>query len=79
MINDDKIRDGKLQYDINRETTKISVLTSGKIDKYKYITGEDILFFNQRQIIKQGKFAYSPLEKAFQKPNQKTAWCFKKP
>ena len=35
MTIDDKIRDEKLQYYINREATKISALSSGKIDKYK--------------------------------------------
>ena len=43
MTIDDKIRDGKLQYDINKEALKISALSSGKIDKYKYLTGEEIL------------------------------------
>ena len=42
MTNDDKIRDGKLQYNINREAAKISALSSGKIDKYEYLTGEEI-------------------------------------
>ena len=64
---DDKIRDEKLQYDINREAAKISALSSGKIDKYEYLTGEQILRFNQRQIIEQAKFAYSPYGKAFEK------------
>ena len=41
----------KLQYDINRELGKISALSSGKIDKYEYLTGEDILPSNQHQII----------------------------
>ena len=40
MTIDDKIRNEKLQSDINRETAKISALTSGKIDKYEYPTGE---------------------------------------
>ena len=35
---DDTIRDGKLQYDINREVTKVSALLTGKIDKYQYLT-----------------------------------------
>ena len=39
---DDKIRDEKLQFDINRKAAKISVLSWGKIDKNEYITGEDI-------------------------------------
>ena len=43
MINYDKIRDEKLQYDINRGVAKISALSSGKIDKYEFLTGEDIL------------------------------------
>ena len=63
----DQIRDEKLQYDINREAAKISALSSGKIHKYEYITGEDILPSNQQQITEQAKFTYSPLGKAFEK------------
>ena len=48
---DDKIRDEKLQYDINGEAPKISVLWSGLIDKNEYLTGEKMLPSNQRQII----------------------------
>ena len=59
MTIDDKIRDKKLQYDINREAAKISALSSGKIE---YLTGEEIVPFNQRHITEQAKFAYSPLE-----------------
>ena len=67
MTIEDQIRDEKLQYDINREAAKISALSSGKIDKYEYFTGDEILPSNQQQIIKQAKFAYSPLGKAFEK------------
>ena len=62
-----QIKDEKLQYDINREDAKISALSSGKIDKYEYLTGEEILPSNQRLIIEQGKFNYSRLGKAFEK------------
>ena len=41
--------------------------TSGKTDKYEYLTGEEILPSNQQQIIEQAKFIYSPLGKAFEK------------
>ena len=71
MAIDDKIRDDKLQYDINREVAKISALSSRKIDRYEYFTGEEILPFNQRQIIEQAKLAYSPLGKAFEKQAEK--------
>ena len=67
MTIDDQIRDEKLQYDINREAAKISALSSGKIHKYEYLTGEDILPSNQQQIIEQARFTYSPLGKAFEK------------
>ena len=67
MTIDDQIRDEKLQYDINKEATKISALSSGKIDKDEYLTGKDILPSNQQQIIEQAKFTYSPLGKAFEK------------
>ena len=43
MTIDDQIRDEKLQYDINREDTKISALWSNKSSKYEYRTGEEIL------------------------------------
>ena len=65
MTIDDQIRDEKLQYHINREAAKISALLSGKIDKYEYLTGEEILPSNQQQITEQAKFTYSPLGKAF--------------
>ena len=48
MTTDDKIRDEKLQYDINRDEAKISELSSGKIDKDEYLAGEKILLSNQR-------------------------------
>ena len=67
MIIDHKIKDEKLQYNINREAPKISALSSGKIDKYEYVTGEEILPSDQSRIIEEAKFAYSPLGKAFEK------------
>ena len=67
MTIEDQIKDEKLQYDINREAAKISALSSGKIDKYEYLTGEKILPSNQQQIIQQAKFTYSPFGKAFEK------------
>ena len=51
MTIEDQIRDKKLQYDFNREATKISALSSGKIDKCEYLTGEEILPSNQQQIL----------------------------
>ena len=63
----DKIRDEKLQYDIKNEAAKISALSSGKFNKYELLTGEKILPSTQRKIIKQAKFIYYPLEKAFEK------------
>ena len=67
MAIEDQIKDEKLHYDINREAAKISALSSGKLDKYEYLTGEEILPSNQQQIIEQAKFIYSPLGKAFEK------------
>ena len=58
---DDQIRDKKLPYNINREAA-LSALSSNKIDKYEYLIPS-----NQKQIIEQAKFIYSPLGKAFEK------------
>ena len=63
----DQIRDENLQYDINRKATEISALSSGKIDKYEYLTGKEILPSNQQQPMEQAKFTYSALGKGFEK------------
>ena len=57
ITTDDKIRDEKLQFDINRETAKLLALSSGIIDKNEYLTGEEILPSNQKLAIEQAKFA----------------------
>ena len=62
---DNKNRVEKLQYDINREAAKLSTLSLGKIDKYEFLTGEEILPSQKSRIIEQAKFTYSPLGKAF--------------
>ena len=71
MTINNQIRDEKPQYDVNREASKISALSSGNIQKYEYITGEDILPSNQQKIIEQAKFTYPPLGKAFKKQIKK--------
>ena len=67
MTIDGKMRDEKLEYDINREAAKISALSCGKINKYEYLTGEEILPSDQRRVIEQAKFTYFPLGKALEK------------
>ena len=68
---DDKNRDEKLQYDINRKIANISALSSGKIDKYEYLTGKEILPSDQSRTIKHDKFLYFPLGKMFEKKRGK--------
>ena len=63
----DKIRNEKLQYDIDREAAKISALSSGKIDKYEYLTNDEILPPDESRTIEQAKFTYSPLSRTFKK------------
>ena len=67
MTIDDKIRDEKLQYDINREPAKKSALLFGKIDTNKYLTAEEILLFDQSRVVELATFIYSPLGKALKK------------
>ena len=45
-------------------------MSSGKINKYVYLTGEEILSSNQRKIIEQDQFTYSPLAKVLKKTNK---------
>ena len=62
--------DEKLQYNINRETVKISALFSDKIDKYEQITIKEILPCDLSQIIQKIKFEYSTLGKASKKQTE---------
>ena len=55
MTIDDQIRNKKLQCDINRKAAKISALSSDKIDKYEYVTGEEILLYNQTHMIEHAE------------------------
>ena len=71
MTIDDKIRDEKVQYNINIEAAKMPALSSENIDRYEYFAGEEILISNQRQIIEQAKF-----EKQ-RKTSRKTHQCYK--
>ena len=60
-----------MKNDIKREAAKTSALPSGKIDKYEYLTGDEILPSDQSRIIEQAKFTYSPLSKTFEKQVKK--------
>ena len=63
MTIDDKImkNDEKLQHDINRDAAKILALSSSNIDKYEYLTREEILSSDQGRLKEQARFSYSPL------------------
>ena len=62
-----RLRIKKLQYDINWEATEISALSSNKLNKNGYLPGEEVLHSNEKQIMEQAEFTYSPLRKAFEK------------
>ena len=47
MTIDDKISNEKLQYDVNKQAAKVSALSSGKTDKYEYLTGKEVLLSDQ--------------------------------
>ena len=64
-ILDDKIKTNKAQYKLDREAAKISALSSGELEKYEYLTGEDLGY--KPDVIQKAKFKYSPLGKVFNK------------
>ena len=68
-ILDDKIRANKAQYDLDREAAKISALSSGELETYEYLTGEDLEY--KPKVLEKVKFQYSPLREAL-KNNAKT-------
>ena len=60
-----KIKQNESQYDLDREAAKISALSSNNLDKYEYLTGEDLGL--KPSTVEQAKFEYSPLGKIFNK------------
>ena len=64
-ILDDKIKASKSQYDLDREAAKISALSRGELEKYEYLTGEDLGY--KPDLIQKTKFEYSPLGQVFNK------------
>ena len=61
----DKIKANKAQCELDREAAKISALSSGELEKYEYLTGEDLGY--KPDVIQKAKFEYSPLGKVFNK------------
>ena len=62
-ILDDKIEVNEAQYDLDREPAKISALSSGELEKYEYLTGENLEY--KPVVSHKAKFEYSPLCKVF--------------
>ena len=60
-----KIKQNKAQYNLDREAAKISALSSNNLDKYEYLTSEDLDI--KPSTVEQAKFEYSPLGKTFNK------------
>ena len=65
---DDKIKANKSQYDLDREAAKISALSSKDLEKYEYLTGEDLGY--KPDVIQRAKFEYFPLGEAFKKDDK---------
>ena len=68
-IIDDKIKANQVQHDLNREAAKISAVSCKELDKFEYLTGEDLGY--KPGVVKQAKFEYSSLGKAFYKGLEK--------
>ena len=64
-ILDNKIRSNQGQYDLDRQNAKISALSRGELDKYEYLTGEDLGY--KSEVVQKAKFEYSPLYQLFNK------------
>ena len=64
-ILDNKIRSNQAPYDLDRLNAKISALSSGELDKYEYLTGEDLGY--KPDVVQKSKSEYSPLGQVFNK------------
>ena len=77
-ILDNKIGSNQAQYDLDKQNAKISALSSGELDKYEYLTGEDLGY--KPDVVQKAKFKYSPLCQVFNKgleSNEKQKVCSK--
>ena len=59
-ILDKKFKQNEAQYDLGRKAAKISVLSSENLDKYEYLTSEDLEY--KQSAVEKAKFEYSPLK-----------------
>ena len=66
---DNKIRSNEAQYDLDRQNAKISALSSGELDKYECLAGEDLGY--KPDVVQKAKFQYSPLGQVFNKGSEK--------
>ena len=64
-IFDNKIRSNQAQYDLGRQNAKLSALSSGELDKYEYLTSEDLGY--KTDVVQKAKLEYSPLGQVFNK------------
>ena len=64
-ILDDKIKANKAQYALDKQTAKISALSSGELEKYEFLTGEDLGY--KQDVAQKSKFEYFPIGKVFNK------------
>ena len=70
-ILDNKIKANQAQYDLDRESAKISALSSGELKKYEYLTGEDLGY--KPRLLEKIKFQYSPLGEALKNNGESKA------
>ena len=68
-ILDYKINTNQAQYNLDREVAKISTLSSKELNKYEYLTGEDLGY--KPRVVEKAKFQYSPSGKVFNKGLEK--------
>ena len=70
-ILDNKIKANQAQYDLDRDSSKISALSSGELKKYEYLTGEDLGY--KPRVLEKIKFQYSPLGEALKNNGESKA------
>ena len=68
-ILDNNFKANQAQYDLDREAAKLSALSSKELEKYEYLTGQDLGY--KPVVVVKAKFEYSPLDKVFNKRLEK--------
>ena len=72
-ILDDKLKANQAQHDLDSDAAKVSALLSKELDKYQYLTGEELGY--KPSVVERVKFEYSPFDETLNEVSSNEQVC----